>query len=99
MLKWRPFRSTLTFARKLVLALASVCVYATLGLCFLAICMWLGPALHRVHRGFAGTRTVNARSDSVRLFRIRHEARARSADPPQRASDPGLSFFFDFSLQ
>ena len=24
MLKWRPFRSTLTFARKLVLALASV---------------------------------------------------------------------------
>ena len=25
MLKWRPFRSTLTFARKLVLALASVC--------------------------------------------------------------------------
>ena len=27
MLKWRPFRSTLTFARKLVLALASVLVF------------------------------------------------------------------------
>ena len=27
MLKWRPFRSTLTFARKLVLALASVPIW------------------------------------------------------------------------